>query len=87
MDKLLLSSSLPKPSCIKEEEIGELSDLSVDDEIESSPSSEVSPSQSCSSAKKHISFASQTEEMTCDSSSVSFPFFSFCLLVPFLCLH
>lgn len=41
MDKVLLSSSLPKPSSIKEEEVGDFSDMSVDDDAESNSTSDV----------------------------------------------
>lgn len=34
MDKILLSSSLPKPSCIKEEEVGENSEVFVEPDSE-----------------------------------------------------
>lgn len=78
VDKVLLSSSLPKPSSIKEEEVGDFSDISVDDDPECNSNSDVFLAQSCpktsnSNCKKipYFSLASKNNESTLCSSPVS----------------
>ncbi|KAI2809672.1 Inositol hexakisphosphate and diphosphoinositol-pentakisphosphate kinase 2 [Blomia tropicalis] len=73
VEKVLLSSSLPKPSSIKEEEIGDFSDISVDDDSESNSNSDVFHMHSCPRAmihcKKNVfySYASKNEASLCSS--------------------
>ena len=76
VDKVLLSSSLPKPSSIKEEEVGDISDISVDDE--SNSNSDVFLAQSCPKTSNnyckkipYFNHASKNNEATLCSPPVS----------------
>lgn len=85
VDKVILSSSLPKPSSIKEEEVGDFSDISVEDDAEANSTSDVfvaqqqrqqtppQPSPKVVIAKKspYFSLASKSMETTLCSSPVS----------------
>lgn len=98
VDKVLLSSSLPKPSSIKEEEVGDFSDISVEDDAESSSTSDVfvgqqqrqqhthQPSPKVVICKKspHYSLASKSMETTLCSSPVSS---QFAIFNPSFCLN
>lgn len=62
MDKVLLSSSLPKPSSIKEEEVGDFSDMSVEDDAESNSPSDVFLAQQQQQQQTQQSLPSQPSQ-------------------------
>lgn len=90
MDKVLLSSSLPKPSSIKEEEVGDFSDISVEDtDAEATSNSDVFLAQSSpkgaivKNAPSFFSLPSKTVETSVCSSPVS----SLAFLPPSFSVH
>lgn len=62
VDKVLLSSSLPKPSSIKEEEVGDFSDMSVEDDAESNSPSDVFLAQQQQQQQTQQSLPSQPSQ-------------------------